>query len=109
MTIPSQIRYVHYYGLAQQHPVKAVPYLITHVRLVTVPRFDSKMTGGGCDPYFKVNILQRAKHTDTSAADMEYNEPTIYNYAKHVKKLKNFTADMPYADLDCSAHNLKVR
>lgn len=59
VTIPSQMRYVHYYGKVleegQVRPTKVLA--LKHVRLVTVPTFDSvALQGGGCDPYFHIKV-----------------------------------------------------
>lgn len=61
VTIPSQIRYVYYYEQLLRRPdVTTNAYKITHIRLTTVPNFDPSITGGGCDPYFHIRLLQKA-------------------------------------------------
>jgi len=101
VTIPSQMRFVHYYEqrLKREH-TPAYTYQITHVRLITIPAFDPAITGGGCDPYFKAVVQV--------GAGLEYKQNTIYNYKKQVKKVKHFSPDQRFADLDCSTHDLKV-
>merc|ERR1719422_250111 len=60
VTIPSQIRYVRYYGQALRCSTildePAPVCQILHVRMQTVPWFATG--GGGCDPYFKVRVWQ---------------------------------------------------
>lgn len=52
VTIPSQMRFVHYYEHILRHgPSPVFSYRITHIRLVGVPNIK---TGGGCEPYFWV-------------------------------------------------------
>ena len=54
-------------------------YQITHVRLVTVPNFDPSITGGGCDPYFHVRLLQKT-------GDSTWKEKRVFNYKKKVER-----------------------
>jgi len=54
VTIPSQMRYVHYYeALRRGHSDVPKVYQIRHVRLHTVPNFDIE---GGSDPFFDVRL-----------------------------------------------------
>jgi phosphatidylinositol-3,4,5-trisphosphate 3-phosphatase and dual-specificity protein phosphatase PTEN len=54
VTIPSQMRYVHYYeALRRGHSDVSKVYQIRHVRLHTVPNFDIE---GGSDPFFDVRL-----------------------------------------------------
>jgi len=56
VTIPSQMRYVHYYEqLLHRGMVTAYTYEITHVRLITVPNFENslRMVSG----YFDFDLL----------------------------------------------------
>lgn len=102
VTIPSQMRYVHYYEQRMKRESTPVyTYQITHVRLITIPAFDPAITGGGCDPYFKAAVQV--------GSGLSYTMNTIYNYKKKVKKVKHFSPDQRFADLDCSTHDLKVR
>jgi phosphatidylinositol-3,4,5-trisphosphate 3-phosphatase/dual-specificity protein phosphatase PTEN len=91
VTIPSQMRYVHYYGqiLSKGYPTIQT-YLVTHIRFITVPNFD---VGGGCDPYFHVKCDDRK----------------VYDYRKFMKKIRHFKKDERFVDLDCSTHNLRIR
>lgn len=90
VTIPSQMRYVHYYEQYLKHgPPEVHTYQITHIRLITVPNFD---VGGGCDPYFQVRV----------------DGKKIYDYRKHVKRIKHCKKER-FVDLDVSTHNLRVR
>ena len=60
VTIPSQMRYVHYYERIKAEgcvrPNKN--FRLLKVRLITTPNFD---VGGGCDPYFHIKM-----HADDS-------------------------------------------
>jgi phosphatidylinositol-3,4,5-trisphosphate 3-phosphatase and dual-specificity protein phosphatase PTEN len=53
VTIPSQMRYVHYFEHSLYRPVAPAVYRLLHVRLHSVPNFDVE---GGCDPYFDVRL-----------------------------------------------------
>lgn len=102
VTIPSQMRYVHYYEQSKRM-ARVVPatYQITHIRMVSIPRFD-KMSGG-CDPYFHVRIQR------PNAENGFFSEVKIYDYRDHVKKVKRYGRSDRFVDLDVSQHNLKVR
>ena len=103
VTIPSQMRYVHYYEqLLRRGSVQPYTYQITHIRFVTVPCFDNALVGGGCDPYFQVQLFWAGE-------DMEVKRKKIYEYKKRVKKVRHFKKDERFVDLDCSSHNLLVR
>ena len=87
VTIPSQIRWVHYYEqLLRRDQVMAHTYQITHIRLVTIPNFDPAITGGGCDPYVKVLTLMKKSRTN----DIEWVERSVFNQQKKMKKIKKF-------------------
>lgn len=91
VTIPSQMRYVHYYEQQLLGGVRPIfTYKINHVRVHTVPKFD---IGGGCDPYFQVKV----------------NNRKVFDYRKCVKKVAAVKGSAPYIDLDVSAFNLLVR
>lgn len=53
VTIPSQMRYVHYFEVSLKREISLPTYRLRHIRLHTVPNFD---VGGGCDPYFDVRL-----------------------------------------------------
>jgi phosphatidylinositol-3,4,5-trisphosphate 3-phosphatase/dual-specificity protein phosphatase PTEN len=65
VTIPSQMRYVHYYQQCMQ--LGAIPpaktYRIRHFRLHTIPNLDPL---GGCDPYFDVRLAVLNDDADVS-------------------------------------------
>ena len=103
VTIPSQIRWVHYYEqLLRRDQVVAHTYQITHIRLVTIPNFDPAITGGGCDPYFQLKVLRQV-------GDMQWKEFLVYNYLNFVPKPQKCYPSHQFADLDVSDHNLFVR
>jgi len=55
VTIPSQMRYVHYYHQCLQVGAMPAPktYRVRHFRLHTIPNLDPL---GGCDPYFDARV-----------------------------------------------------
>jgi phosphatidylinositol-3,4,5-trisphosphate 3-phosphatase/dual-specificity protein phosphatase PTEN len=60
VTIPSQIRYVHYYdALIRRSEVLDYTYQIMSIRFNSVPNFDPAISGGGCDPYIVVKALMK--------------------------------------------------
>lgn len=53
VTIPSQIRYVHYFEQTLLAEARPAVYRLRHIRMHSVPTFDY---GGGCDPFFDVRL-----------------------------------------------------
>jgi phosphatidylinositol-3,4,5-trisphosphate 3-phosphatase/dual-specificity protein phosphatase PTEN len=93
VTIPSQMRYVHYYEASLQRPFPPSTYTLRHVRMHTVPNFD---LGGGCDPYFDVRLGD--------------GRQCIFNwYEAHGKKVPNYQARHKVVDFDASPFNVRVR
>lgn len=103
VTIPSQIRWVHYYEqLLRREEVLSYTYRITHIRLVTVPNFDPAITGGGCDPYVIVKVLDQGM-------DGTWKEKTVFNMIKEIRRAQKYYPSDKYCDLDLTPFNLCVR
>jgi phosphatidylinositol-3,4,5-trisphosphate 3-phosphatase/dual-specificity protein phosphatase PTEN len=103
VTIPSQQRYVHYYGrvladYTQTLRAPAKTYHIKHIRFVTVPI-------GGCDPWFEVFAWFRGESDGNDCPT--WSEKKIYSY-KNFVKVKHCAADDFFVDLNLKEHNLKV-
>lgn len=100
VTIPSQIRYVHYYShlLRQGLAMPAPTCRITRVALMSVPTFS--FTSGGCHPYFKVKVWQ--------GHGMSRRLVTYYSYRKRAA-VQHFKPEDHMVELDCSEHGLVVR
>lgn len=107
VTIPSQIRYVHYYeALLRRRDVISYTYQITHVRFVTVPNFDPSITGGGCDPYVIVKMLFPS---DDSIHSNEYKQRTVFNQILEAPKIKKCYPHEKVVDLDLTPYDVKIR
>lgn len=94
VTIPSQMRYVHYYAkILEEGRVRPMQMLaLKHVRLVTVPTFDSvALQGGGCDPYFHIKV--RKNGTGKMIKIFDYKK-------KHT--LKHIKSKERKADISCT-------
>ena len=103
VTIPSQMRYVHYYEQCLRHGFESFPiktYRIRHIRLITVPNFD---VGGGCDPFFDVRL---AVWDDKKKCHVMKK---IFDYLKANKKVRNYRPRDKYADIDVTEFDLRVR
>ena len=100
VTIPSQMRYVHYYEqyLRGWNP-KPKRLRIVHIRLITVPY-------GGCKPFFKVNQMRLNEKAMTT------EKWDVFNYKRECEqlgiKLRRYSANEAYIDLDCAQMNLVV-
>jgi phosphatidylinositol-3,4,5-trisphosphate 3-phosphatase and dual-specificity protein phosphatase PTEN len=127
VTIPSQIRYVHYYeSLLRRRDVISYTYQITHIRLITVPNFDPSITGGGCDPYVIVKMLfpidlqtlpsggsgvtsGGGGGSSSSSSSNIYKQKTIFNQFLETKKVKKYYPSEKCIDLDLFPYNVKIR
>ncbi|CAE7459986.1 pten [Symbiodinium microadriaticum] len=113
VTIPSQIRYVHYYeALLRRKDVISYTYQITHVRFVTVPNFDPSITGGGCDPYVIVKMLFPANTASTAednAQSVVYKQRTVFNQILEAKRVKKCYPHEKCVDIDLTPYNVKIR
>jgi len=100
VTIPSQIRYVHYYEqvLRGDVPKVAREFQLLRVRLLTIPSVN--MTGG-CEPYFKIRVW-RGFGCDRRAE-------TMYSWKKQsVSGLRTYKPGEQYADFPCEGHHVYV-
>ena len=71
VTIPSQMRYCHYYEKVLREGPRPTPiYQVTHIRINTVPAVRAT---GACEPFFKIAFEGRTK---------------IYDYRKYSKKCR---------------------
>ena len=108
VTIPSQMRYVHYYeAFLRRGSFVPHTYQITHVRMVTVPNFDQGLMSDGCDPYFQ--LLGCALEGSVENGDLHVKKYVSYDYKKKTKKLRHFKKDERFVDLDVSGHNVLIR
>lgn len=94
ITIPSQMRYVHYLEQSLKAPFPPAVYKLRHIRLHTIPNFD---VTGGCDPYFEVRLGPGAKHVR-------------FNWLKeNGGKVRNYKPKHKVADMDLSKFNVRVK
>ncbi len=98
VTIPSQMRYVHYYEAARALPDASLGapavYRLRHIRLHSVPNFD---LGGGCDPFFNVRLGD--------------GKTQIFNWlAAHARRIPHFKPKSThFIDLDVSPFDVRVK
>lgn len=93
VTIPSQMRYVHYYEASTKAPFPPAVYRLRHIRLHTVPNFD---VGGGCDPFFDVRLGD--------------GKACIFDWKKaHKGKVKNYRPKHKIVDMDVWNFNVRVK
>lgn len=97
VTIPSQMRYVHYYeqqlrnGAPDSFPPRV--YKLRTIRMHTVPNFD---VGGGCDPFFDVRLGD--------------GKQCIFNMLAALKgKVKHYPSKQKVVDLDVAPFNIRVK
>ncbi|CAM9390789.1 unnamed protein product, partial [Ectocarpus fasciculatus] len=88
VTIPSQIRYVHYYeALLRSSEMVSYAYQIMSIRFNSVPNFDPSISGGGCDPYVVIKTLVKAPDDNLS-----WKKCNVFNQfeasGRHVQKYK---------------------
>lgn len=93
VTIPSQMRYVHYFEQSLKRDFPPATYRLRHIRLHTVPNFD---VGGGCDPYFDVRLGD--------------GKQMIFDFLKASKgRVKNYQSKHKLIDLDVWSFNIRIR
>ncbi len=100
VTIPSQIRYVHYYEKIMKAPIyngHSPSFKVIRVKMNSTPNFD---LGGGCNPYFQVRHATTITNEDGTVG---YKESKIYDQSKWDKKFK-FYKDSAI-DIDCVEGN----
>lgn len=94
VTIPSQMRYVHYYEqiLRLGFPV-TYTYKVNHIRFRGVPVLD--MGASAAKPWFQLYV----------------DGAKVFDYKKAMggaKKLHSFKKSEPYMDLDLTAHDVRI-
>jgi phosphatidylinositol-3,4,5-trisphosphate 3-phosphatase/dual-specificity protein phosphatase PTEN len=94
VTIPSQMRYVHYYEQILRHgfPV-TYTYRVSHVRIRGVPTLE--LGSSACTPWFQL-LVDGAR---------------VFDYKKACggsKDLPRFRKGEPYMDLDCSGFDVRI-
>mmetsp|Transcript_41015 Transcript_41015/g.117866 ORF Transcript_41015/g.117866 Transcript_41015/m.117866 type:complete len:403 (-) Transcript_41015:216-1424(-) len=99
VTIPSQIRYVHYYEslLHGDAPLAGKAFQITRVRLQTIPSVN--LAGGG-DLYFKIRAW-KGQGCDRRAR-------TMYSYRKETHAVSRCRGSQQYVDFDCAGHGVYI-
>jgi len=92
VTIPSQMRYVHYYSHVLRHgPSPNKTLAVHHVRFVTVPNSDG---AGGCVPNLVIAVENRR----------------IFDFKKAIgAKLPRVSRPEPYVDFDLTPFAIKIR
>jgi len=109
VTIPSQMRYVHYYeALLRRGSVQTHKYQLTHIRMVGVPNFDQGLMSDGCDPYFQIiGYNLEGNMADNSLNVTKY---LTFDYKKSCRgKLRHYKKDERFVDLDVSSYNIVIR
>lgn len=105
VTIPSQIRYVHYYEtMLRNSEVTSHAYQVMCIRFNSVPNFDPSISGGGCDPYVVIKAL--LKEPNDNLLWKKYTVFDQYKASGHfIQKYK--PQDAPVL-LDLGSYNIVV-
>jgi phosphatidylinositol-3,4,5-trisphosphate 3-phosphatase/dual-specificity protein phosphatase PTEN len=95
VTIPSQMRFVHYYEQVLRHgPPVVYTHRLLYVRMCGVPAVD---TNGGCTPFF----------------DIKCNEEKVFDYRKALKtiglRLRRYKKNEVYVDFDCTNMDIRLK
>lgn len=109
VTIPSQMRYVHYYERikAEGGVRPAKRFRLLKVRLITTPNFD---VGGGCDPYFHIKMQADDSWSGTGQmlfGDLKSGGKKIFDWSHNGGKVKHYKRGEPFIDLECGQDQLK--
>ena len=111
VTIPSQMRYVHYYERikAEGGPRPMKRFRLLKVRLITTPNFD---VGGGCDPYFHIKMQADdswSKGGQLCFGDLKTGGKKIFDWSDKAYggKIRHYKRGEPFIDLNCGLTDLK--
>lgn len=89
LSVPSQIRYVHYYEMMlRTDHVRCKTYLISDITIMTIPHTSANIINGGCiNPYISLSVLA---HNDEEEIRNAWFPKRIYNQLNCItKKLTN--------------------
>lgn len=109
VTIPSQIRYVYYFErlLSTEDNVICSTYQISHVRVATIPKWKSNVTGGGCMPYLKIKTM-----THSVADRYKWKIKTVFNQKEkvvtHDMRLRRYYLNEEFIDIPLSEYDIQV-
>ncbi len=121
LSVPSQIRYLHYYEVLLKSPQVAVSTLrINHIRMTTIPSFSASIVHSGCTPHLTITVLARpeqniSQYSRDSSSDSGGNvwyPKQIYNQLDHenVRRLRRYvTHQDECADFDIGRLDVQVR
>uniref|UniRef100_A0A7S4I4M9 Phosphatidylinositol-3,4,5-trisphosphate 3-phosphatase n=1 Tax=Odontella aurita TaxID=265563 RepID=A0A7S4I4M9_9STRA len=117
VTIPSQMRYVHYYErVLGGFEAKPQLYKIERVRLTGgIPDFASAVAGGGCDPFLRISEVRLDENSGDNGImfSMLARKEVVYDQRKHIKSIRHYSAGGDKAngaiDLHCSDHDVIVK
>lgn len=110
ITIPSQIRYVYYFErlLRTDEELMNSTFQISHIRINTVPKWRSKVTGGGCHPFLRIKTMVQSTNENH-----KWKVKTIFDqrkvFGKELKQLKRYYISDDRIDIPLLEYDIKVR
>lgn len=90
ISVPSQIRYVHYYEtlLRVEHST-CYTYEVDNIRMNTIPSYNSSIVYSGCTPYISISCLATKKSPSFSDDEgILWYPKRVYNQLDYTKKRK---------------------
>ena len=90
VTIPSQIRWVYYWERYLRTAASYEPktFLITMLRLQTIPATDGALRGGGCDPFFTVKGMRESAASAEDAAPKRWRAVKVHDQLEAGAKIR---------------------
>eukprot|EP01038_Epipyxis_sp_PR26KG_P004234 gene4234-6011_t len=99
LVVPSQIRYIHYYEtLLRVDSVACSTYIIDHIRMTTIPSFNSSIVNSGCSPYITISVLAHNANNNNNNNNnkLPYYPKRVYNQLNYIpkKQLKRYRTNV---------------
>jgi len=110
ISVPSQIRYIHYYeALLRSESALTTSYRVTHIRIITVPSFSSALIDCGCSPTVSLSVLARSGAAQT---DVAWYPRRVFNQIEALNGIppRRYSAERDtVVDIPLNKHNVIVR
>lgn len=110
ISVPSQIRYIHYYeALLRSESAVTASYRVSHIRIITVPSFSSALIDCGCSPTVSLSVLAR---NGTAQSDVVWYPRRVFNQVDVLKGIppRRYSAERDnVVDIPLEKHDVTVR
>lgn len=111
VSIPSQIRYIHYYEMMlRMDEVLCCTYKIGHIRMTTIPNFSSSIVNSGCTPHVSISVLGKKSMVDVTWQPKSLFNKPVNTVGPGKALARTYVSRIDkHVDFDMSEHNIQVR